>query len=60
MTDWIDLGPPATRVMNSIGFDDFFYKLFLFNYMIKIDAYKIEHQSKNRYLFEIIIIIESK
>jgi len=28
--------------------------------MIKIDAYKIEHQSKNRYLFEIIIIIESK
>jgi hypothetical protein len=43
--------------MNSIGFNNFFYKLFLFNYMIKIDAHKIEHQPKNRYLFETIIPI---
>jgi hypothetical protein len=36
--------------MNSIEFNNFF-----FNYIIKIDAHKIEHQSKNRHLFEIII-----
>jgi len=28
---------------------------FLFNYMIKIDANKIEHQPKNKHLFETII-----
>ena len=36
--------------MNSIEFNNFF-----FNYMIKIDAHKIKHQSKNRHLFETII-----
>ena len=43
--------PSATRVMNSIGFNNFF----LFNYMIKTDAHKIENQPKNIYLFETII-----
>jgi hypothetical protein len=32
----------------------FFYKFF-FNYIIKIYSYKIEHQSKNKNLFETMI-----
>jgi hypothetical protein len=40
--------------MDSIGFNKFFI-FFLFNYMIKTNAHKIEHQPKNRHLFEIII-----
>jgi hypothetical protein len=43
-TNWINLGPLITRVMNFIGFNNFFFKLSLFNYMIKIDACKIEYQ----------------
>jgi len=55
MTDWIDFVSPATQVMNSIGFNIFLSITFFFNYIIKIDAYKIKHQPKNRHLFEIII-----
>jgi len=40
--------------MDSIGFNKFLY-IFLFNYIIKIDTHKIEHQPKNRHLFETII-----
>ena len=57
MPNWIDLSPPATRVMNSIGFNNFFY---LINYMIKIYANKMEHQPQNRYLFETIIPIKKQ
>jgi hypothetical protein len=39
--------------MNFVGFNIFLY--FLFNHMIKIDAYRIERKPKNRYLFETII-----
>jgi len=42
-----------TRVIDSIEFN-IFYKIFLFNYIIKIDAHKIEHQPKNNHLFETI------
>ena len=45
---------PVTRVMDFIGFNNFFIIL-LFNYMIKINAHKIEYQPKNRHLFETII-----
>jgi len=55
MTDWIDFASPATQVMDSIEFNIFLSIIFFFNYIIKIDAYKIKHQPKNRYLFEIII-----
>jgi hypothetical protein len=41
--------------MDSIEFNIFLSIIFFFNYIIKIDAYKIKHQPKNRYLFEIII-----
>jgi hypothetical protein len=41
--------------MDSIGFNIFLSIIFFFNYIIKIDAYKIKHQPKNRHLFEIII-----
>jgi hypothetical protein len=47
----------VTRVMDSIEFNNFFYKLFLFNYMIKIYTHKIEHQSKNRQLFKTMITL---
>jgi len=56
MTDWIDIGCPVTRFMNSIGFNNFFY-IFIFNYIIKIDAHKIKREPKSRYLFETIIPI---
>jgi hypothetical protein len=59
MTDWIDIGCPVTRFMDSIGFNNFFY-IFIFNYIIKIDAHKIKREPKSRYLFETIIPIESK
>jgi len=41
--------------MDSIGFHNFFYIIFLFNYIIKINSHKIRHQPKNRHLFETII-----
>ena len=53
MIYWIDL-PLATRIMDFIEFNNFFY-IFLFNYIIKIDADKIKHQLKNEHLFKIII-----
>jgi hypothetical protein len=34
-----------------------FLQTIFFNYMIKIYAYKIEHQPKNRHLFEIVITL---
>jgi len=41
--------------MDSIRFNNFFYIIFLCNYMIKIYSHKIEHQPENRHLFETII-----
>jgi len=55
MTNLIDFSPLAIRVIDSIGLIIFFYKLFLFNHIIKIDTHKIKHQPKNRHLFEIMI-----
>jgi hypothetical protein len=42
--EWINLNLLATRVMDSIGFNNLFYNFFLFNYIIKINDIKIEHQ----------------
>ena len=46
MTNWIDLGHFTTWVMDFNGFNNllFLKKIFLFNIMIKLDAYKIEYQ----------------
>jgi hypothetical protein len=44
--------------MDFFGFNNFYYKLFLLNYMIKINAHKIEHQPKNKHLFAIVITLE--
>ena len=44
MTDWIDLSPLMTRVMDYIKFN-IFYELF-YNFIIKIYAHKIKLQSK--------------
>jgi hypothetical protein len=46
MLDWIDLDHLATYIMDFNGFNNFFYfyKLFLFNSMVKLDACKIEHE----------------
>jgi hypothetical protein len=38
-----------------LGLITFSYKYFFFNYMIKINTHKIEHQPKNKHLFETII-----
>ena len=51
---------PTTRVMDFIEFKNIFIKKKLFDYMIKIDAHKIEYQPKNKNLFDTIISIESK
>jgi hypothetical protein len=56
MTYWIDLSPPMNRVMDSIEFTNFFYKMF-FNYMIKIYGNKIVHQPKDKNLFETVITL---
>jgi hypothetical protein len=45
--------------MGFIEFNNLFLKK-LFNYIRKIDAHKIKHKLKNRYLIEKIIPIESK
>ena len=52
ISDWIDLGHPATWVMDFNGFKTLlFCKLFLFNFMIKLDAFKSSTNSKkNIYL----------
>jgi hypothetical protein len=50
MTDWIDLATPWLGWWTLLGLI-----IFLFNYMIKINAHKIEYQPKNRHLFETII-----
>jgi hypothetical protein len=55
MTDLIDLGPPRPGSWTLLGLVTFSYKPFLFNYIIKIYAYKIEYQPIKRHLFEIII-----
>jgi hypothetical protein len=57
ITNWIDLSPSMTCVMHYIKFNNFFTNYFFFNYMIKIYAHKIEHQYKNRHLFEIVITL---
>jgi hypothetical protein len=53
ITDYIDLGPRTTQVMDSIKFNNFF----LFNYIIKKYAYKIQCQSKIKHLFKTIITL---
>jgi hypothetical protein len=55
MIDWIDLGPPRPGSWTLLGLITFSYKSFLFNYIIKIDAHKIEYQPKKKHLFETII-----
>jgi hypothetical protein len=50
MIYWIHHHLFVTRIMNLIKFNNFFYKLFLFNYIIKIYAHKIKHQPKNKHL----------
>ena len=55
MTDLIDLGPPRPGSWTLLGLVTFSYKPFLFNYIIKIYAYKIEYQPIKRHLFETII-----
>jgi hypothetical protein len=54
MTDWIDLATPWLGWWTLLDLINFFI-IFLFNYMIKINAHKIEYQPKNRHLFETII-----
>jgi hypothetical protein len=46
MPGWIDFGHPTTWVMGFNEFNNFFYfcKLFLFNFMITLDVFKIELQ----------------
>jgi hypothetical protein len=59
MIDWIDLGPIRPGSWTLLGLITFSYKSFLFNYIIKIDAHKIEYQpKKNTYLRQ--LSIESK
>jgi hypothetical protein len=52
MINWIDLDPHTIRIIDFIGFNNFVI-VFLFNYTIKIDAYKIEYRPQNIYLFKI-------
>jgi hypothetical protein len=56
ITYCIDLSPPANRVMDSIGFTNLFF-IKKINYMIKIYGNKIEHQLKNKKLFETMITL---
>jgi hypothetical protein len=52
MSNWIDLDHPVILVMNFNEFHNFFfYKLFLFNFMIKLYARKIKHQPLKQRLF---------
>ena len=44
MTDLIDLDPPRPGSWTLLGLVTFSYKPFFFNYIIKIDAYKIKYQ----------------
>jgi hypothetical protein len=45
MPDWINLGYSLTWVMDFNEFNNFFiYILFLFNFIIKLNACKIEYQ----------------
>jgi hypothetical protein len=52
MADWIYSSPPQPKLWTLLGLISFFYKLFLFNYIIKIDVYKIEHQPKNTLIWD--------
>jgi len=52
MSNWIDLDHPVILVMDFNEFHNFFfYKLFLFNFMIKLYARKIKHQPLKQRLF---------
>jgi len=58
MIYWMNLSPLTNRVMDSIELNNlFFIKYFFFNYMIKIYGNKIEHQPKNKNLFETVITL---
>jgi hypothetical protein len=54
MTYWINFNPSTNCVMKSIEFTNFFFIKYFFNYKIKIYGNKIEHQPKNKNLFEIV------
>jgi hypothetical protein len=43
--------------MNSIEFTNLFFIKYFFNYMIKIYRNKIDHQTKNKNLFETMITL---
>ena len=49
--------PPWPGSWTLLSLITFFYKLFLFNYMIKLYAHKTKHEPKNRQLFETIITL---
>jgi hypothetical protein len=51
--DWSQ--SPVTRVIDSIEF--IIFLIIFYNYMIIIYGYKIEHQPKNKNLFDIVIIL---
>jgi hypothetical protein len=59
ISDLINLGHRTTYIIDSNKFNNFvvFVNYFLFNFMIKINACKIKHQSYKRILFEIVITL---
>jgi hypothetical protein len=60
MTYCIHFSPLVNCVMDSIEFTSLFFIKYFFNYMIKIYGNKIEHQPKNKNLFETIITHKKK
>jgi hypothetical protein len=44
--------------MNSIEFNNLFFIKYFFNYIIKIYSHKIQHQPKNKSLFETVITLK--
>jgi hypothetical protein len=44
--------------MNSIEFNNLFFIKYFFNYIIKIYDHKIQHQPKNKSLFETVITLK--
>ena len=53
----MNLSPPTNRVMDSIELNNLFFIKYFFNYMIKIYGNRIEHQLKNKNLFETVITL---
>ena len=44
--------------MNFIEFNNLFFIKYFFNYIIKIYSHKIQHQPKNKSLFEMVITLK--